>query len=95
MAKWYVEAIKLPSEERSTIRSRTFQGIADAMADQWASEEIIELGLREEDPQTYIEGCEPKPPRILDTDIRPIAIPSEEPEDPTPSPFSDPTFDDI
>ena len=32
---WHVESMKLPKEERSKIRSRTFQGIADAMADQW------------------------------------------------------------
>jgi hypothetical protein len=35
MAKWYVDAVKLPKAERSKLRSRTFQGIADAMADQW------------------------------------------------------------
>jgi hypothetical protein len=37
MAKWYVDAVKLPKAERSNLRSRTFQGIADAMADQWGS----------------------------------------------------------
>jgi hypothetical protein len=35
MPKWYADAAKLPSHERSKIRSRTFQGIADAMATQW------------------------------------------------------------
>jgi hypothetical protein len=35
MATWYCEALKLPAKERSILRSKTFQGIADAMADQW------------------------------------------------------------
>lgn len=35
MAKWYSDAIKLPKEERTKLRSKTFQGIADAIADQW------------------------------------------------------------
>lgn len=35
MATWYADAIKLPKEERTKLRSKTFQGIADAMADQW------------------------------------------------------------
>ena len=35
MATWYSEAIKLSPEERSNVRSKTFQGIADAMAEQW------------------------------------------------------------
>jgi hypothetical protein len=35
MSKWYMDAWKLSKQERSTVRSRTFQGIADAMADQW------------------------------------------------------------
>ena len=32
---WHVETMKLSKEERSKVRSRTFQGIADAMAEQW------------------------------------------------------------
>jgi hypothetical protein len=32
---WYAEAFKLSKEERSKVRSKTFQGIAQAMADQW------------------------------------------------------------
>ena len=32
---WHMETIKLPKEERSKIRSKTFPGIAKAMADQW------------------------------------------------------------
>lgn len=35
MPKWYADAVKLPKDERSKIRSKTFQGIADAMASQW------------------------------------------------------------
>ena len=32
---WHVESMKLPSAERSKVRSKTFPGIADAMATQW------------------------------------------------------------
>ena len=35
MPKWYADAWKLPKEERSKIRSKTFPGIAKAMAEQW------------------------------------------------------------
>jgi hypothetical protein len=35
MPTWYAEAWKLPKEERSTIRSKTFPGIAKAMAEQF------------------------------------------------------------
>ena len=35
MAKWYAELRNLPKEERSKERSKTFQGIANAMAAQW------------------------------------------------------------
>jgi hypothetical protein len=35
MPKWYSDAFRLPPKERSIARSRTFQGIADAMAAQW------------------------------------------------------------
>lgn len=35
MAKWYSEAIKLPKKERTILRSKTFSGIAKAMAEQW------------------------------------------------------------
>lgn len=35
MAKWYAEAWGLPQEERQKIRSKTFRGIAEAMAEQW------------------------------------------------------------
>ena len=32
---WHMESIKLPSKERAKARSKTFPGIAKAMADQW------------------------------------------------------------
>jgi hypothetical protein len=34
-AAWLNQAYALPKEQRQTVRSRTFQGIADAMAAQW------------------------------------------------------------
>jgi len=36
MPSWYAEAFKLPKEERSKVRSKTFPGIAEAMAKQWS-----------------------------------------------------------
>lgn len=35
MSKWHYETWKLPKEQRSHVRSKTFEGIAVAMADQW------------------------------------------------------------
>jgi len=35
MAKWYTDAVNLPRKERAKLRSKTFQGIAEAMVDQW------------------------------------------------------------
>lgn len=43
MPQWYAEAWKLPKEERSRLRSKTFQGIADAIAAQWGRQLIEEL----------------------------------------------------
>ena len=34
-AKWYMDAFNLPPEERAKLRSKTFPGIAKAMAEQW------------------------------------------------------------
>lgn len=34
--KWFYDALKLPASERSKVRSKTFQGIAKAMATQWS-----------------------------------------------------------
>ena len=36
MPAWYAEAWKLPPAERSKLRSKTFEGFAKAMAEQWA-----------------------------------------------------------
>ena len=35
MPSWYAEAWNLPREERAKLRSKTFPGIAKAMAEQW------------------------------------------------------------
>ena len=37
MAKWYVEAGNLTKEQRALVRSKTFPGIAKAMAEQWGN----------------------------------------------------------
>lgn len=37
MPKWYVEVANLPPAERRKARSKTFQGIADAIAEQWSN----------------------------------------------------------
>lgn len=37
MPKWYADAWKMSAMERSKIRSKTFEGVADAMADQWGA----------------------------------------------------------
>ena len=37
MPAWYAEAYKLPPKERAAMRSKTFPGIAKAMASQWGS----------------------------------------------------------
>ena len=38
MPAWYAEAWKLPPKQRAALRSRTFPGIAKAMAQQWAGQ---------------------------------------------------------
>ena len=35
MPAWYADAWKLPKDERAKLRSKTFPGIAQAMANQW------------------------------------------------------------
>ena len=35
MPQWYADLWKLPKEERAKARSKTFPGIAKAMAEQW------------------------------------------------------------
>lgn len=37
MTKWYADAASLPPKERAKVRNKTFQGIADAMANQWGT----------------------------------------------------------
>jgi len=37
MPKWYADAWRLPKEERSKLRSKTFPGIAQAMVMQWGA----------------------------------------------------------
>jgi len=44
MPKWYADAFHLPPKERAKVRSRTFDGIANAMADQWGSQEFAGEG---------------------------------------------------
>ena len=34
--KWYADIFNLPPEKRARVRSKTFQGIADAIVDQWS-----------------------------------------------------------
>jgi len=40
-SKWYAELCKYPQSIRSKIRSKTFPGIARAMAEQWATKKIF------------------------------------------------------
>lgn len=42
MPTWYSDAFKLPDEERTKLRSKTFPGIAAAMAAQWTESEESE-----------------------------------------------------
>lgn len=39
--KWHMETMKLPKEERAKQRSKTFVGIAKAMAEQWGKESEV------------------------------------------------------
>lgn len=50
--KWYMDALKLPPNERAMVRSKTFPGIAQAMADQWGALEIpaLEKSTEEAEP---------------------------------------------
>lgn len=40
MPKWYADAWQLSAEERAKVRSKTFEGIARAMAEQWAGKNV-------------------------------------------------------
>ena len=43
MPAWYAEAWHLPKEERAKMRSKTFPGIAKAMAEQWGNERKLKV----------------------------------------------------
>lgn len=47
MPKWYAELWSLPKEERSRLRSKTFPGIAAAMASQWTIDYSIQIELED------------------------------------------------
>jgi hypothetical protein len=38
MPQWYADAWRLPKDERAKLRSKTFPGIAKAIAEQWAGQ---------------------------------------------------------
>ena len=40
-SRLHFETLKLPKEERARIRSKTFEGIALAMAEQWGQERVV------------------------------------------------------
>lgn len=40
---WHYESMKLPSHERMRVRSKTWPGMAEAMADQWGTHLLQEL----------------------------------------------------
>lgn len=44
MSKWYDDSAKHSPKEREKIRNKTFQGIADAMAEQWGN---LDRGVQE------------------------------------------------
>lgn len=46
--KWFADAWKLPPNERAMIRSKTFPGIAQAMAEQWGVLDIPTITAAEE-----------------------------------------------
>lgn len=43
MPSWYAEAWHLPKEERAKLRSKTFPGIAKAMAEQWGNNDGLNV----------------------------------------------------
>ena len=45
MPRWYAEAWKLSKEDRARERSKTFPGIAEAMADQWTRKYEVQMSL--------------------------------------------------
>jgi len=57
MPKWYSDAFKLPPKERSIARSKTFPGIAQAMAKQW-SEYLEQLIATPSDSATQVSKAD-------------------------------------
>lgn len=57
MAKWYVEAGNLSKEQRALVRSKTFPGIAKAMATQWGSKARLEYPFWEKEQQYFDTDC--------------------------------------
>jgi len=45
LPKWYADAWKLPKEDRAKLRSKTYPGIAKAMAEQWGGK--VNRGVQE------------------------------------------------
>jgi len=45
MPKWYADAFSLSPEERSRVRSKTFPGIAEAMASQWGHKYTVQVEI--------------------------------------------------
>lgn len=56
--KWYAEAFKLPANERAMVRSKTFPGIAKAMAEQWGNDNYDPKDFPEAVVKTPIEKNE-------------------------------------
>lgn len=48
MPAWYADLFGLPKEERSKARSRTFPGVASAMAEQWGNYVVNNILTEEE-----------------------------------------------
>lgn len=48
-SKWHYDTYNLPPKIRAKLRSRTFPGIARAMAEQWAGEKRVETRVLEEE----------------------------------------------
>jgi len=48
---WYAAALSLPPKERAKLRSRTFEGIADAMAEQWGAYIMESVATGKQQPQ--------------------------------------------
>lgn len=55
---WHVKTMKLPPLERMKARSKTFQGIAEAMASQWGSYKPIQLEISSFDAKSKTMSTE-------------------------------------